>query len=163
MENRLIRLDNLERILIDNIHLDITDVQNKIVDLKNYIFSLGIIDIKNKNVLKMIDDEIKRIEESMKNLGVNFEEKIKNNEHYSSIVRDILHKLFYYRNNVLSKYTAYKRLDLVGLDNNITYLINYIVALNKTIFDEKETAEEQINYIKKEVEQIDVVIKKLES
>lgn len=161
MEDRLIRLDNLERILMDNIHLDITDIQNKIVDLKFYIFSLNTREIKDKKVLNMIDDEIKRIEESMKNLGVEFEEKIKNNEHYSSIVRDILHKLFYYRNNVLNKYTAYKRLDLVGLDNNITYLINYIAALNKTIFDEKETAEEQINYIKKEVEQIDVVIKKL--
>lgn len=163
MEDRLIRLDNLERILMDNIHLDITETQNKIVDLKYYIFSLGIKEIRDKKVIKMIDDEIKKIEENMNNLGVDFEEKLKNNEHYSGIVRDILHKLFYYRNNVLSKYTAYKRLDLVGVDNNITYLINYIVALNQAIFDEKETAEEQINHIKKEVEKIDVVIKKLES
>lgn len=161
MEDRLIRLDNLERYLIDNIHLDVSNAQNKIVDLKSFIFNLKSKELKDKGLKDKIDEGIKEIEDMMKNLGIDFEEKLKNNEHYSNIVRDILHKLFYYRNNVLSKYTAYKRLDLVGLDNNITYLINYIVALNKTIFDEKETAEEQINYIKKEVEQIDVVIKKL--
>lgn len=164
MEDRLIRLDNLERILMDNIHLDITDVQHKIVDLKFYIFSLNTKETKDKKVLKMIDDEIKRIEENMNDLGVEFEEKLKNNKYYSDIIKDILLKLFYYRNNILNKCNSNKAIEvvfLIGIDEKIKYIINYIVALNQSIFDEKETAEITINYIKKEVAEIDTSIKKL--
>lgn len=164
MEDRLIKLDNLERILIDNIHLDITDIQNKIVDLKFYIFSLKPKEIKDKKVINMIDDEIKRIEESMKKLGVEFEEKLKNNKHYNDIIKDILLKLFYYRNDILSKCNSNKAIEvifLIGIDEKIKYLINYIVALNQSIFDEKATAEETLNYIKKEVAEIDKEIEKL--
>lgn len=162
MNKKLTKLYNLERILIENIHLDITNIQNKIVDLKSYIFSLKIEEIKDKKIMNKIDEDIREIESMMNDLGIDFQEKIKNNEHYTSIVNDILFKLHHYRNDILSKYTFYKRLDLLGVDENIKYIINYIVALNQSIFDEKETAEEVINYIKKEVAEIDTVIKKLD-
>lgn len=162
MDDRLIKLDNLERILMDNIHLDITETQNKIVDLKYYIFSLGIKEIRDKKVIKMIDEDIKEIEGMMKKIGVEFEEKLKNNEHYNSIIKDILKKLFYYKNDVLSKCTPYKRLDLIGVNENIKYIISYILGLNQSIFDEKETGEKYIKKIKKEVAEIDTAIKKLD-
>ena len=165
MNDRLIRLDNLERILMDNIHLDITETQNKIFDSKYYIFSLGIKEIKDKKVIKMIDEEIKEIEGMMNDLGVEFEQKLKNNKYYNDIIKDILLKLFYYRNDILSKYNSHKAIEvvfLIGIDEKIKYIINYIVALNQNIFDEKETAEETINYIKKEVAEIDTSIKKLD-
>lgn len=162
MNDRLNKLYNLERILIDNIHLDITNTQNKIVNLKSFIFNLKSKGLEDKNIKDKIDENIKEIEGMMNDLGIDFEEKIKNNDHYSSITKDILIKLFHYENDVLSKCSFYKRLDLVGLDNNIKCLINYIVTLSQSIFDKKETAEETIKYIKKEAAEIDAVIKKLD-
>lgn len=162
MENKLIQLDNLERILIENIHLDITNAQNRIVNLRSFILNLKSKGLKDKGLKDKIDEEIKEIEGMMNDLGIDFEEKIKNNDHYSSITKDILIKLFNYENDVLSKCSFYKRLDLVGLDNNIKCLINYIVTLNQSIFDKKETSEETIKYIKKEAAEIDAVIKKLD-
>lgn len=162
MNYRIDKIYNLERILIDNIHLDITIIQNKIVNLKSFIYMLKTKEIKDKKILNKVDENIKEIESMMDDLGIDYKEKIKNNEFYSKIIKDILDKLFHYRNDVLSKCTCYKRLDLVGVDENIKYLISYIAALDQSIFDNKETGEEYIKKIKEKVSEIDTVIKKLD-
>ena len=162
MNERLNKLFNLERIVIDNIHLDIANVEMKIVNLKSFIFRLKAKELKDKNIKDKIDENIKEIENIMNDLGIDYKEKIKNNNHYCGIIKDILNKLFYYKNVTLSKYVFYKRLDAAGVDENIKYLINYIVALDTSIFDEKDRAEEIIKYVKKEAEEIDIAIKKLD-
>lgn len=162
MNDRINKLYNLERYLIDNIHLDTINIQNKIVNLKSFIFRLKAKKIKDEKIINKVDENIKEIENMMKNLGIDFEEKMKNNEYYSNRIKEILHKLFYYKDNEFSKYTYYARLDLIGVNENIKYLINYIIALDQSIFDEKDTAEKMIKYIENEATKIDIAIKKLE-
>lgn len=162
MTDMLNKLYNLERYLIDNIHLDTINIQNKIVDLRSYIFRLKAEDVKDEKIINNVDKSIKEIERMMNELDIDYKEKMKNNECYSNRIKEILHKLFYYKDNAFSKHTYYARLDLIGLNENIKCLINYIIALDQSIFDEKDTAEKTINYIERKLSEIDIVIKKIE-